>query len=461
MSQDTLTFTANNINYSLNLTFAGTSTSGTVTAIKGTVNGVTQTMTLVSYANSDQTLLATTPILDSGGISFAINGVDYNIAYVTNTNVNNATYTGYVFETKSGNTQTAYTISAPVLKTNVCFVTGTHILTERGEVPVESLAVGDLVVTSSGARRPIQWLGHRRVDCRRHPNPEDALPVRIAAHAFGPNRPHRDLMVSPGHAVCVDVLGEILVPAYCLINGTTIQQVDVESVVYWHVELDSHDILMAENLAAESYLDMGNRHFFVESGVVLIDPAPDARNLDRERDLCRPMHREGPMIVALRQRLAARAQELGWTLTNDPFNDLHLLVDGERVAPETDGLRARFALPAGAREVDIVVRAAAPWDLPDARPDLRPLGACLAALTLDDGAGPRAIALDDPRLGEGFHAPESYDWGAFRWTGPRASLGALIAQELAQGGVLELRLLRPCLPIWRAPAPAAAEILAA
>ncbi len=50
----------------------------------------------------------------------------------------------------------------------------------------------------------------------------------------------------------------------CLINGTTIARELVSSVTYWHVELDAHDILLAEGLAAESYLDWGDRPFFTE-----------------------------------------------------------------------------------------------------------------------------------------------------------------------------------------------------
>ena len=44
-----------------------------------------------------------------------------------------------------------------------------------------------------------------------------------------------------------------------LVNGTTITQVEVDEVTYWHVELDSHDVILAEGPPAESYLEMGNR----------------------------------------------------------------------------------------------------------------------------------------------------------------------------------------------------------
>ena len=193
---------------------------------------------------------------------------------------------------------------------SVCFVTGTRIRTARGDIAVENLAIGDLAVTSSGAHRPIRWIGSRRIDARRHARPNDVMPVRITAHAFASNHPASDLFVSPGHSICVDVLGEVLIPAMALVNNATIARVEVDAVEYWHVELDGHDILLAEGLPAESYLDMGNRPFFIESDIVafgdvspdLVDPA--ART---HADFCRPFHGDGPLVEAVRARLGSRA----------------------------------------------------------------------------------------------------------------------------------------------------------
>ncbi len=189
----------------------------------------------------------------------------------------------------------------------VCYASGTHILTSTGEIAVERLAVGDVVVTASGERRPIRWLGHRNVNCRRHPHPNEVMPIRIAAHAFASNKPARDLYVSPGHAICVDLTDEVLIPAGALINGATIQQAKVEEITYWHVELDSHDILLAENLPAESYLEMGNRNFFAEAAVVSLEAAPDAKRRTHA-DFCRPFHDSGALVEAVRSQLSARAQ---------------------------------------------------------------------------------------------------------------------------------------------------------
>jgi hypothetical protein len=100
------------------------------------------------------------------------------------------------------------------------FGAGTRLLTCRGEVAVESLQPSDrvLIARETRALRPVIWVGHRTVDCRRHACPQDVWPIRIAAHAFGLGRPHRDLFLSPDHAVC---FADVLIPVRCLINGTT------------------------------------------------------------------------------------------------------------------------------------------------------------------------------------------------------------------------------------------------
>jgi len=135
-----------------------------------------------------------------------------------------------------------------------CYRSGTHILTDRGEVAVEHLRIGDLVQTVLGdALIPIAWVGRREVDCARHPHPRKVWPVRIAAGAFGSNRPHTDLFLSPDHAVYVN---GVLIPIRHLINGSTITQVPIDQVTYHHVELPAHDVLLAEGLPAESFLDL-------------------------------------------------------------------------------------------------------------------------------------------------------------------------------------------------------------
>ena len=208
--------------------------------------------------------------------------------------------------------------NAGFLATPVCFASGTAIRTVRGDVAVEALAVGDQAITALGASRPITWVGHRTINCRRHPRDAAVLPIRIAAHAFGLNRPARDLFVSPGHAICVDIFGEVLIPAGTLVNGSTIQQVEVDEVTYWHVELDSHDIVLAENLPCESYLEMGNRGFFREAAVIDFAAGPDLVSTSprTHADFCRPFHANGPVVEAAQARLLALAG--AWRMLSQP-----------------------------------------------------------------------------------------------------------------------------------------------
>jgi hypothetical protein len=133
-----------------------------------------------------------------------------------------------------------------------CFVAGTMIATPDGERAVETLAAGDLVLTADGTAKPVRWLG-RSTRSRLFMDPVRVLPVRIKAGALGENLPTRDLSVSPGHAVLID---GVLVHASALVNGSSVVR-DTETpavFTYYHVELDSHALLLADGIATESFL---------------------------------------------------------------------------------------------------------------------------------------------------------------------------------------------------------------
>jgi hypothetical protein len=141
----------------------------------------------------------------------------------------------------------------------VCFVGGTRIHTPSGEVSVENLRRGDLVLTIDGAAAPVCWIGRQAVTNTFAG--EDALPVRIKAGALDENVPNRDLLVSDRHALLVD---GVLIQAGALINGATIarERDAPEHFVYYHVELDSHSLILAENTPAETFVDNVDRERF-------------------------------------------------------------------------------------------------------------------------------------------------------------------------------------------------------
>jgi hypothetical protein len=217
--------------------------------------------------------------------------------------------------TAAGTVQVASSVNASTAglglgaDTAACFAAGTHIATPNGDVAVEDLAAGDLVLTLSGAAVPVVWTGHRSVDCRAHSVPQAVWPVRVRAGAFADGVPHRDVWLSPDHAVFVD---GVLVPVKHLIDGAGIAQVPAAQVRYHHVELRQHDVLLAEGLPAESYLDTGDRwrfHHCEDTIRLLPDHATPTRHASAVWEMlgCAPLVVSGPDLAAIRQRLHARA----------------------------------------------------------------------------------------------------------------------------------------------------------
>ena len=170
----------------------------------------------------------------------------------------------------NGGAQPTITVSSPGIVP--CFAAGALIATPSGEIPVEDLRAGDLVITVSGEAKPVIWAGSRRVDIARHPRPDSVRPVRIEAGAFADNAPTRDLVLSPDHSVFVD---GVLIPAKYLVNGTSIVQLDQASVTYHHIELAAHDVVFANGLPAETYLETGNRMNFAGQHEKVFVPHPD------------------------------------------------------------------------------------------------------------------------------------------------------------------------------------------
>ncbi|MGR3635595.1 MAG: Hint domain-containing protein [Shimia sp.] len=156
----------------------------------------------------------------------------------------------YLVESSTGTTDTGFiTITqAP------CFAAGTFIQTPFGEVPVEHIAVDDLVETLDNGPQPVRWHGSRTVEAR-----GKFAPILIDEGTFGD---HRALTLSPLHRVMVGgawselLFGEeeVLIKARDLVNGKTIRQLDGGTVEYHHLLFDDHQIVFSEKLATESYL---------------------------------------------------------------------------------------------------------------------------------------------------------------------------------------------------------------
>jgi hypothetical protein len=135
----------------------------------------------------------------------------------------------------------------------ICYLAGTSIMTAGGEVPVENLAIGDLVITRGQGVQPIKWIGRQSFDRRFIKSNTDQMPVRIDTGALGHGLPRRPLYVSAGHSMLID--GQ-LVLAKSLVNGVNITQFHApDDIHYYQVEFETHDCVLAEGAWSESYAD--------------------------------------------------------------------------------------------------------------------------------------------------------------------------------------------------------------
>ncbi len=277
-----------------------------------------------------------------------------------------------------------------------CFARGTRLLTPHGYRAVEDLKPGDPLITAAGARRPVRWIGRRTLDLGPSAA-RDGLPVLILPNAFGPGQPARPLRLSPSHCVYA---GGVLVPAVQLVNGATIlRQRSAPAMTYYHVELDRHDILLAEGLPCESYFDDGNRGaLYHETGRRSPARKPFA-----------PVITRGARLAAVRARLHAIALGQGFSLTYWP--SLRAVAAGHTAIPEISTARggrlARFVFPAPVRAVTLLSAVSSPADTDPACEDRRELGVCLAL----------AAGVE---LGQGFHPRGAQDDGV--WMGRAATL---------------------------------------
>ncbi|TRD13431.1 Hint domain-containing protein [Palleronia caenipelagi] len=143
----------------------------------------------------------------------------------------------------------------------VCFTRGTRITTDRGDVAIEDLDVGDLVLTQDRGLQPIRWIGSNGLDRETLAAHDRLRPILIRAGALGQGMPERDLRVSPQHRVLVRSkiairmfdAEEVLIPANKLLalDGIDIDA-GAQSVEYYHMLFDQHEIVFSNGAPTES-----------------------------------------------------------------------------------------------------------------------------------------------------------------------------------------------------------------
>jgi len=190
---------------------------------------------------------------------------------------------------------------------------------KSGEVPVETLKVGDKVRTLSGKLKPITWIGHgRRLITAATQN---ARPLVVCRGALGKDVPKRDLRLTRGHSLYLDGM---LVPVEYLVNGSSIYWDErMREVEFYHIELKQHDVLVADGAPAESYREDGNRGLF--------DNPDPPRFTTAETPWFAPVVTGGPELDTLWRRLLERSGFSPPALIDDP--DLHCCSTASGLTP--------------------------------------------------------------------------------------------------------------------------------
>jgi hypothetical protein len=272
----------------------------------------------------------------------------------------------------------------------------------------------------NGGTRTVTWIGAGKVLATRGKRTA-ATPVIVRRGALADNVPNQDLHVTKSHSLYLD---GVLIPVEFLVNHRTIIWDDrAQEVEIRHVELESHDVLLANGAPAESYRDDGNRWLFRNANEGWHLPPQDPYA---------PVLTGGSVVDAAWRRLLRRAGPRDLPpMTDDP--DLHLIVDGKRVdIAERRGQVRVFRLAYRPEKVAIASREVVPAEFWLAR-DPRSLGVALRRIVVRQSAGIATVLADDDRLADGFHGYEAKD--DLRWTNGYANLPAQLLAGLACGGM--------------------------
>jgi hypothetical protein len=240
----TATIILNTSPITLKTTFAATVPKGTATTA-GLVSGVNYE--ILEKNGGDSGSYATITINTTTG------------AISTTTSTANGVYTLYIRNTGSYNiTEFELTVEDPL----PCFTPGTLVLTANGYQPVETLQVGQLVITDDGRTTPI-FKVHKSVV----PVGPKTLPVLIPKDSLGTGLPRADFTISQNHLIRVGSSGWIL-PKRHFNLAIPLTNEQPTTLTYYHIELPDYttdNLVINQGVRVESFCrSRDNSRFYEE-----------------------------------------------------------------------------------------------------------------------------------------------------------------------------------------------------
>ncbi|ATJ90313.1 MULTISPECIES: Hint domain-containing protein [Acetobacter] len=402
------------------------------------------------YANNDGNVQGAVINNVSGNTHFGILGTSSEPASANYTKNDDGSYT-LVIKLTNGRSITYPTVNmaagyAPPAQTSIvtdgttgwliedttpaaCFLTGVKLRTVSGDVSVEDIRKGDMLLVQHDGReceKPVVWVGkNRKIVSAGLPDDEAGYPVRVLKDALAEGVPYQDMLVTSEHCLLMD--GRF-VPVRMLVNGTSIfYDRTLTTYEYYHVETEDHSVLVADGVLTESYLDTGNRSSFVsDSNVVSLH----SRGKTWAADAAAPLEVRADFVEPLFRALAERAGVVAGTAPE--AQDRHLTQDAElsllteagsfiRPVRQTKGQMVSFMVPAGVSAVRLVSRASRPCDvIGPFVDDRRTLGVLVGSVMVlhANQMQPVTTHLTDADL-SGWHGLEQ---GGVRWTNGNAVL---------------------------------------
>jgi hypothetical protein len=240
------------------------SSTGNPSGVTGNADVTTFGLT-VTDANNDGNIDSTDYLMSSeftySGYTATIGGLDYAIFRGGATTFYIPYNSSVATPSNDSSTWTFNQVAEDAVVVN-CFLSGTMIATDTGEVAVESLKIGDEILSADGKALKIKWVARQDVLTTFGPA-ERLMPVRFAAGALGDGLPHADLTVTADHGMLID---GIICHAGALVNGTTITNVPLSEFqgryTVYHIETEEHEIILANGAPAETFIDNVSRRSF-------------------------------------------------------------------------------------------------------------------------------------------------------------------------------------------------------